>query len=138
MNESQAKRWVIATAVILYGSGILRTIVTEKKLPERTFWVGATLVMFVLAFASDIRPREAGPFSAMVMVAAIMANSIPILDQLEAISNPPSPVGGIDPKTGNKILTPIPRDTRGFLPPLTGPGGGRPLAPIPPDIRIPQ
>jgi hypothetical protein len=79
---AQSKRLTIAAIAVLFGSGMLRYLLVERQLPPRRFFLGAATVGAFQALASDVRPQEAKYLAYLIMVGAVMANTIPVVEEL--------------------------------------------------------
>lgn len=133
-RQPSADRALVASIAVLFGTGFLRYALVEKELPPRKWWVGTTVVAAMLSLTTDLAPgKGARAFSYMVLLSAVLANSIPIFKSLTD-ADAASDTAAAGPETTpaafagtNSVLQPV------FLRPAQpgrAPAGGGPGAQV--------
>lgn len=131
-SAAQSKRLTIAAVAILFGSGLLRALLVDGRLPTRRFLLGAATVGAFQAIAADIRPQESKYLAYLLITGAVFANTIPVVDKvanLQAENDAPDlrPPSGIQSavafEAGGAPTTPVflrgPRSSPGAFPNTT-------------------
>lgn len=131
-GSAQSKRLTIAAVAILFGSGLLRSLLVDGRLPTRRFLLGAATVGAFQAIAADVRPQEAKYLAYLLITGAMFANTIPVVEKIGNLQaeedkpdvRPPSGVqSAVAFEGGGAPTTPVflrgPRSSPGAFPNTT-------------------
>jgi len=87
MTTEKARTAATITMATMFGAGILKSTVVDRKFPSVQFFIAVGFTSILLGMSADLAPELAGPLAVLILTVVILEEVGPVIKNTMALDN---------------------------------------------------